>query len=156
MSEGCTSCSERENHSLGGALGFVPVYFTVQDQALLCPCAAGEVLDGARDGTQQASTRPQAPCHHLLKPSGAADASQHHIISWTVGFSLASSRGTCAVVLHLTNCSITCVTPGDSLWCSCWVFTLVLLLSARLSVCGDWLMYVVFACWKQSAQGFPP
>lgn len=58
-----------------GTLGFVPVYFTVQDQALFCPSAAGEVLAGAGDGTQWPGTEPQAPCHCLMPPSGAAAAS---------------------------------------------------------------------------------
>lgn len=75
---------ERENWGLQGASGFLPVHSTVQDQALLCP-AAGEVLAGAGDGTQQLGTGPLAPCHHLLQPSGAADASQapqHFPGSW--------------------------------------------------------------------------
>lgn len=58
-----------------GTLGFVPVYSTVQDHALLCPSAAGEVLAGAGDGTQWPGTEPRAPCHCLLQPSGAAAAS---------------------------------------------------------------------------------
>lgn len=79
-------------------------------------------------------------CSHLeqLMPS------EHHSVSWAAGFSLASGRGTCGLVLHLIGHSITCVTP-DSLWCGRWLFTLGPLLPAWLYVWEDWLVYVGIA-----------
>lgn len=68
-----------------GALGFVPVYSTVQDQTLCCPSAAGEVLAGAGDSTQWAGVEPQAPCHCLLQPSGVAAASVASVFPGQLG-----------------------------------------------------------------------
>lgn len=68
-----------------GALGFVAVYSTVQDQALLCPSAAGEVLAEAGDGAQWPGTEPQAPCHCLLQPSGVAAASVASVFPGQLG-----------------------------------------------------------------------
>lgn len=144
MSARCTSCLEREKRGLWGALRLVPVYSTVWHQASLSPSAAGEVLAGAGDGAQRLGTGPQAPCHHLLQPSGAADASrapQCFLGSWVQP----SFRQR-----HLWACSSSHQPQHhlcpDSVWCSCWLFTLVLPLSAWLSVWGRWLVYVVFAC----------
>lgn len=93
-------CFEWEKQGLWGVLGFVPVYSTSPDQALLCPSAAAEVLAGA--STEKASNswaqghRLSAitSCNHLeqLMPP------EHNIASRAAEFSLASGKGTCGLV----------------------------------------------------------